>query len=185
MEDYLFNTPVWFLIVIGVTGMLFAWAGLARGEKRDKLLGGIGVFLLLVAAGLFIVSKIVETDKEQVVRRSRELVAAVEAKDWPALRDHLTPKAEVLNQGSPMCTDREQILDKAKYYTNLAGHLELQVTNVEPRQTVGDTWTTEIATYVKGEKGAQLVVTDVTWKKDGKVWSAQLINVKQIGLQPK
>jgi len=184
MEDYLFDTPIWLLIVLGGAGLLFLWAGFFRSERKDKLLGGVGIALLLIGGTLFVLSRVVETDKEQVVRRSRELVAALEAKDWPTLTEHLTPTAEVIHDGQAICTGREDILEKAKYYMNLAGSPTLKVSKVEPHPTTGNTYTTEVSVYVQTEKGPQLVVTDVTWKRDGKIWSAQEINVKQMGVQP-
>src|SRR5436309_649671 len=132
MEDILFDTPIWLLIVLGLAGLLFTWAGFMRG-RRDKLLGGIGIFLLVVGAGLFVASRLVETDKEQVVRRSRELVQSVEQKQWSTLSEHLLPNAAVIYEGSPMCTSRDEILEKAKFYTNMAGAMDLQITRIEPR----------------------------------------------------
>jgi hypothetical protein len=183
MEDILFDTPVWLLAVLGLAGLVFLWAGFLR-ERRDKLLGGIGVILLVSGAVLFAASRIVETDKEQVVRRSRELVKSVEAKDWSALSDHLLPSATVIVEGTPMCNSRDEILEKARIYGNMAGSMELQITRNEPRPGGSGSYLSEVAVYVKADRGTQLVVTEVTWKKEAGVWSAQTINVKQLGLKP-
>jgi hypothetical protein len=178
MEDYLFDTPMWLLITLGAAGLLFTWTGFLRG-RRDKLLGVIGIVLLLVGATLFTLSRIVETDKEQVVRRSRELVDEVQSKDWAGLSEHLMPDAEGLRDSAHAYSGRGEIIEAAKYYSGLAGGPDLQITKIEPRQTVGGTYTTEVSVYVKSAPGPLLVVTDVTWEKQGKVWTAKRINVKK------
>src|SRR4051812_26575602 len=96
MADYLFDTPWWLLTLLFAIGAICAWTGFGRGgERRDKLVGGIGLAMLLAGIALVISSKLVETDREQVIRRSQELVKAVEARDWPAFTSILSPDATV------------------------------------------------------------------------------------------
>jgi hypothetical protein len=181
--DFLYDTPWWLLLLLFAIGGLFAWSGYS---KRDKLIGGIGLSLLLAGIALYALSRMVETDPKQVVRRSGELVAAVERGDWTGVGTYLEPNATVSMPGSKnFCEDRQQVLTKGKKYAEMAGTLRLNVTRIDPKPQ-GTQYTTEVSVYISASRGegTNLTVWRFTWHREGKVWMVQAIEAIQLGLDP-
>jgi hypothetical protein len=186
MTDYLFDTPWWLLTVLFTIGALCLWTGFGRGaEQRDKIVGGIGFALLLAGAGLIVSSRLVETDREQVIRRSQELVKAVEARDWSMLASHLSAGATMsLPSNNSFAQNRDEIINRAKQYSTLLGGVTLKITRLEPKDVPGSAFMTEVSVYASSDKGTQLVVVEFTWQKDAAEWTANAIKVTQIGINP-
>jgi hypothetical protein len=92
MTDYLFDTPYWLLALVAVIGVAVLVSANARQDKR---LGGVGAGVLALGLVLLLVSYFVQTDKEKVLGRTRELVAAVEKKDTAAMDKLLHPGAQI------------------------------------------------------------------------------------------
>jgi len=88
MSDYFFDTPYWILALLAVVGLALLMSANARQEKR---LARAGVGVLAAGVLLALVSYFVQTDKEKVLGRSKELVAAVEKKDKAAMDKLLHP----------------------------------------------------------------------------------------------
>jgi hypothetical protein len=98
MLEVLFDTPWWLpTIAIGI-GIALLVTGNNRQEK-PLLRGGIG----LVLAGILIavVSYLVDTDVEKVVRRTRQLVTSVNQRDWTTFRSQIDPQTNVMGVGGP------------------------------------------------------------------------------------
>jgi hypothetical protein len=93
MSDFLFDTPYWFLGLLGVVGVGLWLSGNARQEGRTK---AAALAVLLLAVALALVSYAVDTDKEKVTKRTRKLVEAVEKKDKAALGDLLHARASMV-----------------------------------------------------------------------------------------
>jgi hypothetical protein len=98
MRDFLFDTPYWFLGLLGLAGIALFLSGNARREARLRL-AGLGVILFGVI--LAIAAHFVDTDKEIVTKRTREVVAAVEKKDRATLDRLLHPRASLLWMTKP------------------------------------------------------------------------------------
>jgi hypothetical protein len=92
MSDYLFDTPYWVLGVVGVVGIALLVSANARQDKR---LRSVGLGLLGVAVLLGLLSVFVDTDKEKVNQRTRQLVTAIEKKDKATVERLLHPKARL------------------------------------------------------------------------------------------
>jgi hypothetical protein len=104
MADFFFDTPYWFLGLLGVVAVGLWLSGNARQENRMKR-AALGVILLAMA--LAVLSYFVDTDKEKVIQRTRRLVEAVEKKDKATLDELLHPRAYMHGLTKP------EILDKA------------------------------------------------------------------------
>jgi hypothetical protein len=103
MQDFLFDTPYWFLGLLGVIGAALWMSGNSRqndGLKRSAL----GVFLLAVILALL--SILIDTDKEKVIRRTRQLVAAVEKQDQPSAAKLLHPQVQLFEMDKPAILNR-------------------------------------------------------------------------------
>jgi hypothetical protein len=78
MSDFLFDTPYWFLGLLVVAAIGLFVSGNARQKSRLKV---AALVTLLLAVALILISHFVDTDKEKVVKRTRQLIEAVEKKD--------------------------------------------------------------------------------------------------------
>lgn len=104
MRDFLFDTPYWFLGVLVVAGVVAWVSGNARQDKRLRA-AGYGLFLLAAALGAL--SYFVDTDSERVIKRTHEIVKAVETKDKATAQKLLHPRVTI--SGSNMT--KQQIVD--------------------------------------------------------------------------
>jgi len=127
MTQYLFDTPYWLLALIAVIGVALLISANTRQEKR---LGRAGALVLFVGVILFLLSYIVETDKETVRKRTRELAAAVENKDTRALDRLLHPGANIA--GSPLT--KPEILDMIPRQVDRYQISNIRLSPEEPRQ---------------------------------------------------
>jgi hypothetical protein len=98
MRDFVFDTPYWFLGLLAVAGVGLLVSGNSRQESRLRL---AGLLVLLLGVILALVSHFVDTDKEIVAKRTREVVAAVEHKDRATLDRLLHPRASMLWMTKP------------------------------------------------------------------------------------
>jgi hypothetical protein len=92
MQDFLFDTPYWLLGLL-VVGTAVIWiSGNSRQNDAIKRLALIP-FLLAIALGLL--SFLIDTDKEKVIKRTRQIVTAVEKQDKAAADQLLHPQADL------------------------------------------------------------------------------------------
>ena len=127
MTQYLFDTPYWLLALIAVIGVALLISANTRQEKR---LGHAGALVLFLGLLLFLLSYFVQTDKEQVRKRTKELAAAVENKDTPALDRLLHPGANIA--GSPLT--KPEILEMIPRQVDRYQISNIRLSPEEPRQ---------------------------------------------------
>lgn len=92
MADFFFDAPWWFPAGLALVGLVLLFSGNRRQEKRMLAAGAV---VLALAAVAFAVSHYVRTPTERAVARTRALVSAVGASDWPRLRELLDPDTTV------------------------------------------------------------------------------------------
>lgn len=103
--DSLYELTWWVPAAMAIGGIVLFWMGNNQLSRPMKW-SGLGVFLL--AIGLAVFSIFMESEREKVVRRSGELVKAIEKRDRAALLARLHPNVKVLGlQG------REKLADAA------------------------------------------------------------------------
>jgi hypothetical protein len=131
MTDLLFDPPWYVPAAIAALGIYLFVHGNRRNEAKVRA-AGVGVALLGVAA--FFVGRVMETDREICERRSRELVAAVDKRDWAAMRALLDPKASVTALNMPIYSDRDAIIGGAQAATEQYGIKNIRITSLGSRQ---------------------------------------------------
>jgi flagellar biosynthesis protein FliQ len=127
MTQYLFDTPYWLLALVVVIGVALLISANARQEKR---LGWAGALVLFVGALLALLSFFIETDKEKVRQRTKELAAAVEKKDTRALDRLLHPGANLA--GSPLT--KAELLEMIPRQVDRYQISNIRVSPEDPRQ---------------------------------------------------
>ncbi|HZV04462.1 MAG TPA: hypothetical protein VE999_05170 [Gemmataceae bacterium] len=110
MFDWLFEgrTGVYAVLAALVVFLLVIWW---QTRKRWLLLG-VAVAVALI--GLYaLLDKVVETDREQIVRKVNEMAAAVNSRNLDALFENISE-----NFRSPLGKDKQQFRDFVGHYVN-------------------------------------------------------------------
>lgn len=131
MTELLFDPPWYLPAAVAVFGIYLFIHGNRRNEAKVRA-AGLGVVLL--AAALFFVGRVMETDREIAERRSRELVQAVDSQDWTTLRALLDPKASVAVLNAPIYSNRDAIVAGAQAATEQYGIKNIRITSLTSEQ---------------------------------------------------
>ena len=112
MTRLLFDAPWWLPTVLAFLGIALFWNGNRRGETK---LRNAGLLLLLGAVAVLAVSHFVDTDIEKAEKQSKQLVYAVEQRDWATLKTILDPNTSLHVLGGIQLYDsRDEIIAAAK-----------------------------------------------------------------------
>ncbi len=105
------GTLVASLVVIGLAGLLIL-------NARARLRAGLVVLVVtgLLAGGIALIAGLIQTPREALMSRTRELVTALAQLDRPALHTMLSPDAEVEVRGVSTFKGRDTILGAAERY---------------------------------------------------------------------
>jgi hypothetical protein len=126
MNDLLFDTPLWLLGFLVIVGAALFWSG---NNRQDKTLKRLGLAVLLAGLVLGVLSYFIDTDKERAVRQTRQIVAAIERKDWDGFSKLLDARTHVL-----IYNNRDDIVQGAKVTADAIGLKALHVTGMEVEQ---------------------------------------------------
>jgi hypothetical protein len=163
VSDLLFDTPWWLPTIIIAVGLFAFLSGNKRTIRwlRNAGLAVVGVGLLLIA-----VSWLVDTDKEVVIKRSRELVKDVEGREWDAAGKLMA--SDVRFEGAGRTYDgRDGLIAGARVAVESVGLNTATVTKVTPT-VMGPTVISEFRVFADANKvGGQQVPTDwqLHWAK--------------------
>ncbi|CAN5751188.1 hypothetical protein BH11PLA1_BH11PLA1_07850 [soil metagenome] len=98
-EEYVLVSPWPLAVVCAVLGIAACWVLLRLGRGRALAIALLLIGLVL-AAGTLIAAGLVETERERVMARTRELVTAAARADFSGVDALLAPDARVVNLGS-------------------------------------------------------------------------------------
>ena len=177
MRDFLFDTPYWFLGALAVVAVGLWISGNARQEKRLQY---AAYAALLAAALLALLSHFVDTDREIVIKRTRQIVEAVEKKDSAAAQKLLHPRASLAEM------NKQQIVDRIATAADQFGVRSVRVTSLEvapsplaPEMTVALAATADL--NANPYSGAGVPSTwDLTWVKTADGWLLRDITPKSV-----
>src|SRR3954471_24763412 len=132
MSDLLFDAPWWLPTCIIAAGLLVFMSGNKRvgdaprgaSAVRNVGLGIIGLGVLVIA-----VSYLVDTDKETVTRRTRELVQSVESRDWEKMKSLLADDVRFSAVDRTYAT-RDDLAAAAKATSESVGLNEVRLTAI-------------------------------------------------------
>lgn len=91
--NFLFELPLWIVLVVLAAGVGVFIAGNNRVNARIRM---IGLAVVAIGLGLGAVSYFGQTPREECVSRTKQIVAAVRAKDWDALKPLLDRNTQVM-----------------------------------------------------------------------------------------
>jgi hypothetical protein len=128
MQDLIFDTPWWLLILL-IGGGGYVWYN--GNTRRDKSWKIAGIVIALVGLTLALTSWLVQTDKEYVEHRTRQMVDAFNRRDWTALEGLLDPQTSL----EGVYKNRDQIIQGAKKTVDVIGLSSASITSMEVKQT--------------------------------------------------
>jgi hypothetical protein len=170
VRELLFDTPFWLYGVLAIVGAALWASGNARQEARLKW---AGLAALAVAVLLAALSYFVETDKEAVARRMRELVATVESKDQKKAAELLHSRASLAG-----VMDKEAIVARVGTAADQFKLKDVKVTSMTVSQGAESLITTiSVTAAVDTPAFSGNVPTNwqVTWEKVDRGWVAREI----------
>ena len=129
----LFDTPWWLPTVVILVGAVLFYTANQRQETKLRTVGlavaALGVVLALVSLGF-------DTDEERAVKRTKQLVASFEKKDWETMRRLLHPRVSlgIANVPLTLYNDRDQIVARARDAAERYGFHSVTITSINARQ---------------------------------------------------
>jgi hypothetical protein len=183
VSDLLFDTPWWLPTIIIAVGLFVFLSGNKRSLTRVRNVG-----LAVVGAGLLLiaVSYLVDTDKEIVIARSKELVKDVEGREWDKAKALMAPDVRFDGYGRDY-EGRDLLIDGGRVAVEEAGLNSATVTKVTPT-VVGPTITSEFRVFADSTKLAgQQIPSDwtLTWeKRPEQGWAVKEIRATPVTFDP-
>lgn len=183
MTNLLFATPWWLPTAIIVAGMVVFVSGSARQITGAR---NAGLGLLLLAILLIAVSYFVETDRERVTRQTWELIKAVEARDWTALKSHLDARVNMAAiAGIPIYGNRDALVQGAQSAVERYGLKSVAITSLDSRQDASDiTVSADVFSIQEATMGRPVPSSwQFEWSKSGDEWMLFRMTCLKIGDQ--
>ena len=90
--NYIYETPWWLPTGIALLGIILFVTGNNRLEKRLRL---AGIAVIALAVILALVSYLLDSDREKVIKRTHGLVESVEKRDWARMANYLHPNVTI------------------------------------------------------------------------------------------
>ncbi len=179
MNDFLFDTPIWALGLPLIVAIGLLVSGNAR-QNSNLLRGGLAALLIVLLWG--VVGYFVDTPKEAASRRTRQLIAAVDARDWETAKNLLDPKTSLL-----MYRNRDEIIDAGRRTVEQQNVKNFHITALQAESTAS-TVTVTVRLFTEQEAtGGRPFPTD--WKFDwhnlGSGWQLYTIEYLQLGDVPR
>src|SRR5450432_2851553 len=162
LSQWLFETPWWLPTSFIVVGIVVFLAGNRRQEKNVMR---CGIVIALLGITIALVSWFVETDTEKVVSRTKQLVAAVNNKDWEKFRSLLDPQTSFY-----MYHNREQLVAGAQATAETIGLQSVRITGMDTEKH--DTLiVVNVRAYSEQDKtGPTVTDWQLQWQNLGNGW---------------
>jgi hypothetical protein len=147
---------------------------------------GLGVIVLGVL--LFLISWIVDTPEEKCVKRTKQLVQAVEKRDWDSFNKLVLPRCRLSILGAPGSSfyrSREEILAGAREGTERWDVKTARVYKSEAKTNI-DYISVDIDVYSEQTQGYMQSLTtswQLDWQDTPDGWMCQEVIAKRIGNQ--
>jgi hypothetical protein len=179
LQDLLFDTPIWLLLVLFIVGVALTISGRTR---RQKGLTRTGAALLGLALLLAISSTLGDTPKKKAARRTTQLVHAVEQHDIATVATLLHPDVRLY-----ACDKQDILAGIQKEAIDAYGLTKLRITSLEPQQSDPDVVdvTLSVTVHLTKQWGFDDLPTswELTWLRTPDGWLLHDIRVKPAGLQ--
>ena len=180
----LFDTPWWLpTVIIAVGAVIFYTAN----KRQEAKLRNAGLAVAALGVLLALVSYFVDTDSERAVKRTKQLVASFEKKDWATMRSLLHPRVSlgIANVPVTLYSDRDQIVARAQDASDRYGFRSVNVTSIDARQDQTlITVTLNVLSIQEQTAGRPITSTwEFDWLQSADGWSLYKIRAIQVANQ--
>jgi hypothetical protein len=179
MTDLIFDTPWWLPTLIALVGVIL----FVRGNRRQQVnVRTAGVSVIGLAFLLAAVSYFVDTDKEKVQKRTRQLVQSVEKGDWKVFESLLEPQATLTASGLPWYVDRAEIVGGARSAADRVGLKGVSIASMKTERD-GEKITSHIKVFsVQDETAGRPLDSEweFDWLNAGQGW--QVSQIREIAI---
>jgi hypothetical protein len=185
MRDLLFDTPYWILGALAIVGVALFIIG---NNKTDAQMRNIGLGVIALAVVMLLVSWFVDTPEEKCLKRTKQLVQAVEKRDWEGFNQLVLPRCRLSILGAPGASfyrSRDEMLAGAKEGTERWDVKTARVYKSEVKNNV-DYISVDIDVYseqTQGYAATLLTSWQLDWQDTNDGWMCQEVIAKRIGSQ--
>lgn len=176
-ERFVLDGPVALMLVLFLGALIALFAGRSAGKLKH---GGLAALVfVVVAVGAWVASTLVETDREQIKRRSSELIGAVATVDERTLDRVMADNVVMRYVNSPSGIGKDEIISHVELHLGglyaLKSHAVLQSQATLESENVG---ISQIQVQAVAESGMSLTSWwRLDWVKDsGGQWRVTRIN---------
>lgn len=163
--DWLYELGWWAPGALGLAGLSLA----LRWGRKTQQRAGLGLLALAIVLGL--TSFLVDSDREQVVRRTRQLAAAIEKRDWETLKPLVHAHVSML-----WVNGREQFIETARRGTEASELKTLRVSSLDTQPPRGGYC--EVTAQFAGQFerfGAGYARFKLEWEKTPEGWQVSKV----------
>ena len=182
MSELIFHEPWWLLGVVVVGGVVTFVVGNRRLDKMLQRMGIIVIALALLLAGLRF---FFPTAKERMEIRTRQLVKAVDDRDWTALGKLLDPTTSVATRSRVYKAGRDAIVALTRTDTELYNVRSVTIIGMDSTQA--DTLITVAIEVYSTQDPTQGRPETSSWQLDyeqsGDEWILGKITLLRLGSQ--
>jgi hypothetical protein len=180
MHDLL-SPPWWLSVLVLIVGVILFYFGNANRKSAIRLAGAV---VLLLAVVMFLLGYFVETDLEKTRRLTRELVAAVPAKNWVEMGSLLDPDATLaVASGQPIFSGRDNLIQGAKADTDRWTVKSVAISSIKSTQDGSGNILVDIDTFAEADNPMGQKVPSswrFTWDKTGDEWHVHKIECTKL-----
>lgn len=135
MSDFLFDTPLWALAGFAIVGIAVFVMG---NNRTDAATRNIGIAILGLGALLFALSWFIDTGKEKSVKNSRQLVRAVQDRDWPTVEKLISPRfsAKIIGTSNVTYRSKAEMIEAIKMAVDTFDLKSAKVLSIEGTNNV-------------------------------------------------
>jgi hypothetical protein len=169
--NYIYETPWWLPTGVALLGLILFITGNNRLEKKLRL---SGVIVMALAILLAVVSFVLDSEREKVIKRTRELVNFIEARDWNKLATYLHPNVTVA-----VFSGRQNVVDATRSGTESADIKQIRITSLDATEQPDEIISTTLRVYATMANSNNLTDWTIEWEKTDDVWLAR--NIIPIG----
>jgi hypothetical protein len=164
LERFLFEQPWLPMAILGVLAVVAVIAFAGRNQRRRGLI--VAGTLVAAAAGVYLVSTLVTTERERLLERTRVAIGAVAAVDVAMLREVLSDNVFLRSDGDiarvqPSIDGRDAIIDQVE--RQLGNRFRITSWDVHDRQATLDGPNTARTLVRVGVDGDNFSRTHYSW----------------------
>lgn len=160
--NYIYETPWWLPTGIALLGIILFVTGNNRVERRLRLAGMIVVALAIVLA---LVSFLLDSDREKVIKRNYALVDSVEKRDWSAMGTYLHANVAIVTFNG-----REVVVNAAKNAAEYSDLKQVRIVTLDATVLPDETIRTTMRVNANMREASGLTDWTLEWEKSDGVW---------------